>query len=313
MHCHFRTRLPYLPLSGGTLHEATLPYNASAMQAVAQHPYYRLMRLDRPVGTWLLLWPTLAALWIAAEGWPGIPLVAVFFVGTFVMRAAGCVVNDLADRDLDGRVERTQDRPLATEEVSVAAAVVLFLVLLAIAASLALALNLTTFFAAAAGAVLVVLYPFCKRFTHLPQFVLGIVFSWGIVLAFTATRESVPLIAGALLAANALWIVAYDTIYARVDRDDDLAVGIKSTAVLLGRYDRLFIGILQIATLALLLAIAASLELGVVIYLALTAVALSFAHQQVALASDKKDRWFRAFKENAWTTFAFFIGTVLAV
>ena len=271
------------------------------------------MRLDRPVGSWLLLWPTLAALWIAAEGWPGIRLVVVFFIGTFVMRAAGCVVNDLADRDLDGRVERTQDRPLATEEISVAAAALLFLVLLAIAASLALALNLTTFFAAAAGAVLVVIYPFCKRFTHLPQFVLGIVFSWGIVLAFTATRESVPLIAGALLTANALWIVAYDTIYARVDRDDDLAVGIKSTAVLLGRHDRLFIGILQVATLALLLAIAASLELGAMIYLALMVVALSFAHQQVALASPEKDRWFRAFKENAWTTFIFFVGTVLAV
>lgn len=135
----------------------------------------------------------------------------------------------------------------------------------------------------------------------------------GILLAFTATRGSIPPIAGALLLANALWIVAYDTIYARVDRDDDLAVGIKSTAVLLGRHDRLFIGALQVATLALLVAIAASLELGMPIYLALGVVAVSFLHQQMALASDEKDRWFRAFKENAWTTFAFFVGTVLAV
>ena len=283
------------------------------MDAIADHPYYRLMRLDRPVGSWLLLWPTLAALWLAADGFPPIHLIAIFAVGTFVMRAAGCVVNDLADRDLDGQVERTRDRPLAREEISVTAAATLFIVLLVIAATLVAFLNRTTFVTAAAGAALVVVYPFCKRFTHLPQFVLGAAFSWGILLAFTATNETIPAAAFWLMLANALWIVAYDTIYARVDREDDLAVGIKSTAVLLGRYDRLFIGVLQAVSLLLLTGVAIHLDLGIAIYFALGIVGFSFVHQQVHLASPDRTRWFAAFKQNAWTTFIFFCGTVLAL
>ena len=214
--------------------------------------YARLMRVHRPIGTLLLLWPTLWALWIAAAGSPDPRIVLIFVLGVFLMRSAGCVINDFADRDLDPHVARTRDRPLAAGTVSVPEALVLFLFLCAAAFVLVLTLNRLTLYLALAGIGWTVIYPFMKRFVHFPQLVLGIAFSWGIPMAFAAQTGRVPGVAWWLLAANLAWVMVYDTMYAMADRKDDLAVGVKSTAILFGERDRLIVGFCQLATLALL-------------------------------------------------------------
>ncbi|MEX2130932.1 MAG: 4-hydroxybenzoate octaprenyltransferase, partial [Pseudohongiellaceae bacterium] len=204
--------------------------------------FYLLARMDKPIGIYLLLWPTIAALWIAAEGFPDLELLVIFLLGTFVMRAAGCAVNDLADRDFDGRVARTRQRPLASGLLTTRDAVYFFITMSLFGFVLVLFTNSQTILLACAGIVVVVLYPFMKRYTHLPQLVLGVAFSWGILMAFTAQRGEIPATAWLLFIANALWIVAYDTEYAMVDREDDIEVGIKSTAILFGSADRMMIG-----------------------------------------------------------------------
>jgi 4-hydroxybenzoate polyprenyltransferase len=209
----------------------------------------QLIRFDKPIGTLLLLWPTLWALWIAAEGLPDGKLLLVFVAGTFVMRSAGCVINDLADRNIDGAVDRTRQRPLVTGAVTVGEAVALFLVLLSIAFVLVLQTNQLTVLLSLAGAALAACYPFMKRFTHLPQVVLGVAFSWGIPMAFAAQLGELPSALWAIFCGNLLWIIAYDTQYAMADRDDDLLIGIKSSAILFGRYDRFIIACLQILAL----------------------------------------------------------------
>lgn len=270
------------------------------------------MRIDRPVGTLLLLWPTLAALWLAAEGVPPLDLVAVFVVGTFLARSAGCVVNDIADRRFDGHVERTRQRPLATGEVSVGEALGLLAVLAAACVLVVLALDPLAQALAAFGALLAVIYPFLKRWTHLPQAGLGLAFSWGIPMAFAAATGTVSGVGWLLFAASWAWIVAYDTVYAMVDRDDDVRIGVKSTAVLLGRADRAAVAVLQLVFLAMLVAVGVRLALAPAYYLGVLIVAVLLIRQQLLIRRRERDACFRAFGSNVWVGFALFLGTVAA-
>ena len=205
--------------------------------------YGRLMRVDKPIGTYLVIWPMLWALWVAGAGHPDAFVVFVFLTGAFLMRSAGCVINDFADRNIDLYVQRTQGRPLATGEASPAEAIALFAVLVLAAFLLVLLMNTLTIQLAFAAVGLAVIYPFMKRFTHLPQVFLGVAFAWGIPMAFAAVTGSVPTIAWLMVLANICWVVAYDTMYAMVDRDDDLEIGVKSTAILFAQYDRFIIAV----------------------------------------------------------------------
>ncbi|HEY5679437.1 MAG TPA: 4-hydroxybenzoate octaprenyltransferase [Pseudomonadales bacterium] len=270
--------------------------------------YARLMRLDRPVGTLLLLWPTLAALWVAAEGLPPVDLIVVFAVGTFLMRAAGCVVNDYADRNLDPGVARTANRPLATGAVSTNAALGAFFVLAFLALTLLLFLNTLTRWFAVAGLAIAVAYPFMKRWTYLPQVVLGAAFSWGIVMAFTAVRHVVPEPGWLLFLASVLWIVAYDTMYAMVDREDDLRVGIKSTAILFGEADRLMIGLLQTGTILTLVLVGQRLGYHSAYFWGIAVAAGLFCYQQYLIRDRSREGCFRAFANNVWVGFSLFVG-----
>lgn len=288
------------------------------MSATESHPgrlaaYGQLMRIDRPVGTLLLLWPTLAALWMAADGVPPVELILVFAVGTFLMRAAGCVINDYADRDLDGHVSRTESRPLATGAVSANEALMLFGAL-ALAASLLLAfVNEATRYLAVGAVAIAVLYPFMKRVTYLPQVVLGAAFSWGIPMAFSAVNGSVGEPAWLYFTASVLWIVAYDTWYAMVDREDDLKVGIKSTAILFGNADRFIIGCLQGLACIALLRLGASLDYGIVYNIGIVVIGGLFAYQQRLTRKRAPAACFKAFKHNIWVGFTLFVAVVAEV
>ncbi|MEQ8484243.1 MAG: 4-hydroxybenzoate octaprenyltransferase [Pseudomonadales bacterium] len=273
--------------------------------------YLQLMRLDRPVGTLLLLWPTLAALWIAADGMPPWPLIVVFTIGTFVMRSAGCVINDFADRGWDRDVERTRDRPLTTGRVSEQEALVLFAALAAIAALLLIFLNPLARWLALGGFALAVIYPFMKRWTYLPQVVLGAAFSWALIMAFASVRDAVPAEAWLLYVGSLLWIVSYDTLYAMVDRDDDLVVGIKSTAILFGQADRLMVGLLQASALLTLLLLGEQMGYGPAYRLGLAVMAVLFIYQQRLIRGRDRAACFQAFRNNVWVGFAFFCGVVL--
>lgn len=274
--------------------------------------YAALMRLDRPIGTLLLLWPTLWALWIAGEGSPDPWVAGVFLAGVVLMRAAGCVINDIADRDFDPHVERTRSRPLAAGRVTSREALALFVVLITLAASLVLTLDWKTVALAVVGAVLATLYPFMKRFTHLPQVHLGLAFSWGIPMAFCALTGTVPRHAWLLLVGNLIWTVAYDTIYAMVDRDDDLRVGVKSTAILFGDLDRAFVAGMQIAVLVVLATVASQLELGSAFDIGLLGVALLFAWQQFLIRDRDRKLCFRAFLNNNWAGAAIFMSLLVS-
>jgi 4-hydroxybenzoate polyprenyltransferase len=268
------------------------------------------MRIDRPIGSLLLLWPALWALWLSANGRPDLHIVVVFVLGVFVMRSAGCVINDYADRDFDPHVERTRNRPLAARRVQPREALALFGALMLIALALVLTLNRLTVLLALAGALLTALYPFMKRFTYLPQVHLGLAFSWTIPMAYAAHTGGVPPVAWLLLIGNLIWTVAYDTIYAMVDRDDDLRVGVKSTAILFGELDRAFIAGMQIAVLVVLGLAAQQLALSRVFDAALLAVAALFAWQQWLIRDRERDACFRAFLNNNWVGAAVFAGIV---
>ena len=271
-------------------------------------PYIQLMRLDRPIGTLLLLWPTLGAVWIAGAGTPSLTVIVVFFLGVVIMRAAGCVINDFADRDFDGDVERTQGRPLATGALSAKQALALFCGLGLLAFGLVLFLNELTFWLSFGGLGLAVLYPFTKRFTFMPQLFLGAAFSWAIPMAFAAETGEVPEIAWLLYVANVLWTVAYDTEYAMCDREDDLKLGIKSTAILFGDADRLMIGLLQALTLLALIMVGHRLDFNWPWYAGLVGMALSFAYQHSLIRY--RERWpsFHAFLTNHGAGACVFIG-----
>jgi 4-hydroxybenzoate polyprenyltransferase len=274
-------------------------------------PYLQLMRLDRPVGTLLLLWPTLAALFLAAGGVPPWHLIVIFTVGTFAMRSAGCVVNDYADRSWDRYVKRTSSRPLTSGRVSEREALTLFAVLSALAASLLIFLNPLTRWLALAGFGIAVLYPFLKRWTYLPQVGLGAAFSWGLIMAYASVQNHVPPEAWLLFIASLLWIVAYDTLYAMVDRDDDLQVGIKSTAILFGRADRFMVGVLQGSMLVTLLLLGQYLEMGVFYHLGLTGCLGLFIYQHHLIRDRDREGCFRAFLNNIWVGFSLFAGVAL--
>lgn len=273
--------------------------------------YKQLMRIDKPIGTYLLLWPTWWALWIAAQGIPPLSLLAVFTAGVILMRAAGCVINDFADRKFDGAVERTRHRPLATGAVSEAEALQLFWLLVLCATALLVFLDWNTILLAPVALLLAACYPFMKRYTHLPQFVLGAAFSWGMPMAFMAIQQQLPVVLWCLYAANLLWTVAYDTYYALVDRDDDLKTGIKSTAVLFGRYAVEIIVLLQLLTLLLLITAGILAELHLVYYVSLVVVACCFAYQ-VWLAKGGRQGCFNAFLHNHYVGMVVFAGIALS-
>ncbi|GAB3324632.1 UbiA prenyltransferase family protein [Haliea atlantica] len=269
-----------------------------------------LIRFDKPIGTLLLLWPTLTALWIAADGVPSPKLLLIFILGTFLMRSAGCIVNDLADRHLDGGVKRTQGRPLVTGQVSVLQARVLFVVLCLAAFGLVLLTNALTVLLSVFGLLLAATYPFMKRFTHWPQVVLGAAFSWAIPMAFAAQQAELPSALWLLYVANLLWTVVYDTEYAMVDRDDDLKIGIKSTAVLFGEADRLVIGALQGLTVLAWLLAGQRFGLGAPWFLAVAAAACLFAWHQVMIRERQREACFRAFRHNNWVGLLLYLGAV---
>ncbi len=272
--------------------------------------YLQLMRLDKPVGSLLLLWPTLAALWMAAGGVPPLSLVVIFTLGTFLMRSAGCVINDYADRHVDGAVTRTRARPLVTGDITSKQALTLFAALCIAAGTLVLFLNRQTQLLALAGLGVAALYPFMKRWTHLPQTVLGVAFSWGILMAWTATGAGLEPAAGLMFVASVLWIVAYDTMYAMVDRDDDLKVGIKSTAILFGDLDRLMVGILQAGALVTFALLGVRLGYQHAYFAGLACCAGLFIYQQYLIRERDRDACLKAFVNNIRVGFALFLGTV---
>lgn len=274
--------------------------------------YARLMRLDKPIGSLLLLWPTLWALWIAGQGEPDPKIVLIMVIGVFVMRSAGCVINDFADRNFDPHVKRTQNRPLATGEVTVREALVLFICLSLVGFVLVVLLNWLSIILAFIGLFLAVSYPFLKRVTGLPQFYLGIAFGWGIPISFAAHLDTVPLVGWLLLAANVVWAGAYDTFYAMVDRDDDVRIGVKSLATLSGQRDRLVIGICQISTITILGLIGRLEELDGYYFLGLLGAALVGVWHQYSCREHSREKFFAAFIGNSWFGALVFGGIVLA-
>ena len=271
----------------------------------------QLMRFDKPIGTLLLLWPTLCALWIAAQGVPETRLLFIFVVGTFLTRSAGCIINDIADRHLDGAVARTNARPLVTGAVSEKEALLLFTVLMLLAFVLVLFTNTLTITLSFIAVLLAASYPFMKRFTHLPQVVLGAAFSWGIPMAFAAQSGELPAALWLLYLGNLLWTVAYDTQYAMVDRDDDILIGIKSTAVLFAHHDRLAVAILQLLTLLTLWASGQQFGLGWPYTGALWVIAGLFLYHQYLMRDREPTQCFKAFLHNNWVGLTLFLGVAL--
>ena len=271
----------------------------------------QLMRVDKPIGTLLLLWPTLWALWIAAKGWPQLNVLVVFCLGVFFMRSAGCVINDFADRKVDGFVERTKNRPLPSGRATSKEAVILFLGLALCSFLLVLTQNTLTIQLSFIGLLLAFIYPFMKRFTHLPQFVLGLAFSWSIPMAYAAQANTLSYSIWLLFLANITWTIAYDTMYGMVDKEDDLKIGIKSTAILFGRFDKIIIALLQLSTLLLMLWVGVLEHLNWLYYLSLVIVLGLFAHQQKCIYKREKTACFKAFLDNNYVGFIIFIGLVL--
>jgi len=270
--------------------------------------YWRLMRFDRPIGILLLLWPTWWALLIAGNGSPRLRTVLIFTAGVVLMRAAGCIMNDVADREFDPHVARTRNRPLASGELNLRQALTLFAGLMLVAFGLVLLTNALTVKLALVGALLASTYPFFKRFTHLPQIVLGVAFGWGMVMAFAAETGEVAWPAWWLLGINVLWSVIYDTLYAMVDREDDIAVGIKSTAILFGRYDLAIITTLMVAMIGLLLALGFRLGLAWPWHLGVAAAAGLFGYQLRLARKQGREGCFRAFLNNNWVGVVLLLG-----
>lgn len=273
--------------------------------------YSELVRLDRPIGTLLLLWPSLWSLWIASKGPPPLGITLIFILGVTLTRSAGCAINDFADRNIDGLVERTSQRPLATGQVSSKEAVGVFVVLSLLAFGLVLMLNRQTIYMSFVAIVLVIIYPFMKRHTHLPQLILGMAFGWAVPMAFMAVTESIPRAAWLLYLATVIWALVYDTQYAMVDRDDDIRIGVKSTAILFGENDRLMIGLLQFSMLGILLMVGNKCELGLYYYLGVAAAAGLAIYQQYLIRDRDREGCFNAFLNNNWFGASVFIGLVL--
>ena len=273
---------------------------------------WRLMRFDRPIGILLLLWPTLWALWIAGDGSPSVKNVLIFCTGVVLMRAAGCIMNDVADRDFDPYVERTRSRPLASGELTVRQALLTFFVVMLLAFGLVLMTNALTIKLAFAGAVLASTYPFFKRWTHFPQVVLGLAFGWGIPMAFAAENEHVTSVAWLILLINVIWSVIYDTLYAMVDRDDDISIGLKSTAILFGRADLLILRLLKMVMIALLVLLGLKLQFSWPWFAGVAVAAGLFAWQQYQVRSRDRDACFKAFLNNNWVGMTIWFGLLAA-
>ncbi len=267
-----------------------------------------ITRMDKPIGTYLLLWPTYWALWIASDGWPNFYLLIVFSLGVFVMRSAGCVINDIADMHVDGKVERTKNRPLVSGLMSKDEALSLFGLLIGIALGLVLTLSWLTIYWSVVALLLAASYPFMKRYTQLPQVVLGAAFSWGIVMAFSEAQGEIPVIAWLIFLANVLWTIAYDTMYAMVDRDDDIKIGVKSTAILFGDHDKRIIGFIQLLVLGILFTVGDILAFGWPYQLSLVISAGLFSYQQILISNRERNKCFQAFLHNHWVGMVVFIG-----
>jgi 4-hydroxybenzoate polyprenyltransferase len=289
--------------------------NSTANEAISMGErlslYGKLIRIDRPIGILLLLWPSLWALWIAGEGSPDWHLVVIFTLGVFLMRSAGCAINDYADRDFDGRVERTKQRPIAAGLIKPKEALWVFVVLCLTAFALVLLLDWKTIAMSFVAAFLAAAYPFMKRFTHLPQVVLGAAFGWAVPMAFMAQTGSVPPVAWLLFFATVIWAVIYDTQYAMVDREDDLKIGVKSTAILFGQFDLLIISLLQAVMLGMLLVVGIWIEAKGAYLLGLVAAMGLFMYQQRIIRSREPVACFRAFLNNNYFGMVIFIGLVL--
>lgn len=271
----------------------------------------RLMRLDKPVGIWLLLWPELWALWIAGAGRPEPRILIIFLVGTVVMRSAGCVINDFADRNVDPYVKRTKDRPLAARRIGPREALMLFFGLAAVALCLALQLDFATLKLAFIGAALTISYPFLKRFFPLPQFYLGLAFGWAVPMAYMAASGTLPRVAWVLFVTAVLWACIYDTLYAMVDRDDDLKIGVRSSAILFADMDKLIVAIMQLMMLFALLLVGRAMKFGHWYLTGVAAAAVFFLYQQWLIRDREPSRCFRAFQNNQYVGLSVFIGVLL--
>lgn len=275
--------------------------------------YIQLMRLDKPIGAFLLLWPTLWALFLASRGLPDLSVLLIFIAGVFLMRSAGCVINDYADKEIDGRVKRTSQRPLATGQATPAEAKWLFFALLASSFILVLFLNGFTIALSFVGGFLAVIYPFMKRYTNLPQFVLGAAFGWAIPMAYGAVLAELPLECWLLFLANLAWTVAYDTQYAMVDRDDDIRIGVKSTAILFAEYDNKIIALLQIIALVFLVWVGCLTALHYSYFLLLGCAAVGFIYQRKLTQQRDRQQCFRAFLSNNYVGFIIFIAVLFGL
>ena len=276
------------------------------MERLEQYAY--LVRLDRPIGIYLLLWPTLWALWIAARGWPDLLVLFVFVIGVFLMRSAGCAINDFADRKIDPHVERTKDRPLAAGRVTATETLLVFASLSITAFLLVLLMNTLTIYMSFVGIALAASYPFAKRFHYMPQIHLGAAFGWAAPMAFTAQANEITPVTWLIFMATVLWATAYDTMYAMADREDDLKIGVKSTAILFGDADKFIVGLLQLMLLLDLYFIGRQTELGLFYNASLIIAAGFILYQQYLIKDRKPELCFKAFLNNNWFGMTVFTG-----
>lgn len=272
--------------------------------------YLQLMRIDKPIGIFLLLWPTLWALWIAAEGVPDYWTLFVFVTGVFIMRSAGCIINDYADRDFDAHVQRTKQRPLAQNKISTRSALFLFFVLIAVAFGLVLTLNSLTIKLSFIAALLASFYPFMKRYTYFPQMILGAAFAWSIPMAFASVQNEIPMISWVIYVSTLLWVLAYDTLYGMVDREDDIKLGLKSTAILFGDADLVIVTFIQGLFLTGMFLLGQQLELGFYYYIGWGAASALIVWQLYQCRSRNTETYFKSFLQNNYVGMVLFAGIV---
>jgi len=275
--------------------------------------YFRLMRLNKPIGIYLLLWPTYWALFLSAGGWPDIDLLIIFTFGVIITRSAGCVINDYADREIDKHIARTRDRPITTGEISPKAALLLFFALGLAAFALVLLTNTLTIKISFIAIALAVLYPFTKRWTNLPQLILGLAFAMSVPMAFSAQTGTVPASAGWIFLATVLWTLIYDTLYAMADRDEDLKIGVKSTAILFAKYDQIFITLLQILLMIVFIKIGNLFDLGAFYDISLIIILLFMIYHQFLIKKRQKMDYFKAFINNHFIGMTVFFGIFLSI
>ena len=275
--------------------------------------YFRLMRLNKPIGIYLLLWPTYWALFLSAEGWPDIDLLIIFTCGVIITRSAGCVINEYADREIDKHIARTRNRPIASGEISPKSALLLFFALALAAFALVLLTNTLTIKISFIALALAVLYPFTKRWTNLPQLILGLAFAMSVPMAFSAQTGTVPASAGWIVLATVLWTLIYDTLYAMADRDEDLKIGVKSTAILFAKYDQIFITLLQILLMIVFIKIGNLFDLGAFYDISLIIILLFMIYHQFLIKKRQKMDYFKAFINNHFIGMALFLGIFLSI